>query len=102
MLNKHYVLKVQVSGYNLENNYHIFTANKITDDEDVMKYVIANRTLDEENQDIFEDAKTHSENMDQDKKLIAEAERPSSEVGIKRKEHVANTKITKILKINED
>ncbi|GJW43305.1 hypothetical protein Tco_0072104 [Tanacetum coccineum] len=98
MLNKHYVLKVQISGYNLDN-YHIFTANKITDDEDVMKSVIVNSTLDE---GIFEDENTHSENKDQDKKHIADAERPSSEVGIKRKQHVENTKIIKIAKINED
>nr|GEV46340.1 hypothetical protein [Tanacetum cinerariifolium] len=76
---KHYVLKVQVSGYNLDNNYHIFTANNITDDEDVIKYVIAKRTIDKETQDIFEDENTHSEgeNMYQDKKLIADAFRIS-------------------------
>ncbi|GJZ93654.1 nucleic acid-binding, OB-fold protein [Tanacetum coccineum] len=104
MLNKQYVLKVQVSGYNLDNNYHIFTANKITDDEDVIKSVIAKRTMDKETQVSFEDDNTHSEvgNMYQDKKLIADIERPSSEVGIKRKEHVGDTKITKIAKINED
>lgn len=45
MLSKHYVLKVQVSGFNLENNYHIYTANKIIDDEDVIKYVIAKAQL---------------------------------------------------------
>ncbi|GKC31231.1 hypothetical protein Tco_1038525, partial [Tanacetum coccineum] len=101
MLNKQYVLKVQVSGYNLDNNYHIFTANKITDDEDVIKSVIAKRAMDKVS---FEDDNTHSEvgNMYQDKKLIADIERPSSEVGIKRKEHVGDTKITKIAKINED
>ncbi|GKD39826.1 nucleic acid-binding, OB-fold protein [Tanacetum coccineum] len=104
MLNKQYVLKVQVSGYNLDNNYHIFTANKITDDEDVIKSVIAKRTMDKETQVSFEDDNTHSEvgNMYQDKKLIADIERPSSEVVIKRKEHVGDTKITKIAKINED
>ncbi|GJY65696.1 replication protein A 70 kDa DNA-binding subunit B [Tanacetum coccineum] len=103
-LNKQYVLKVQVFGYNLNNIYHIFTANKTTDDEDVIKSVIAKHTMDKETQVSFEDDNTHSEvgNMYQDKKLIADIERPSSEVGIKRKEHVGDTKITKIAKINED
>nr|GEX67452.1 hypothetical protein [Tanacetum cinerariifolium] len=58
---RHYVLKVQVFGYNLDNNYHIFTANNITNDEDVIKSVIAKHTIDKETQDIFEDENTHSE-----------------------------------------
>ncbi|PWA95093.1 hypothetical protein CTI12_AA052650 [Artemisia annua] len=87
MLNKHYVLKVQVSGYNLENNYHIFTANKITDDEDVMKSILAKRTIHKETHAICEDQNTHpkDENVDEEKNLNCDDEDTYSEVGGKRK-----------------
>ncbi|PWA41239.1 replication protein A 70 kDa DNA-binding subunit B [Artemisia annua] len=87
MLNKHYVLKVQVSGYNLENNYHIFTANKITDDEDVMKSILAKRPIHKETHAICEDQNTHSkdENVYEEKNLICDDEDTYSEVGEKRK-----------------
>ncbi|PWA52023.1 nucleic acid-binding, OB-fold protein [Artemisia annua] len=104
MLNKHYVLKVQVSGYNLENNYHIFTANKILDDEDVMKSNLAKRPIHKETHAICEDQNTHSkdENVYEEKNLICDDEDTYSEVGGKRKNNGGETKITKMAKTNED
>ncbi|PWA67398.1 RNA-directed DNA polymerase, eukaryota, Reverse transcriptase zinc-binding domain protein [Artemisia annua] len=37
MVGKKCVFKIQVSNYNLNNNYHVFTVNKLTKDESIIK-----------------------------------------------------------------
>ena len=37
LVGKKCVFKIQVSNYNLNNNYHVFTVNKLTEDESIIK-----------------------------------------------------------------
>ena len=41
------MFKLQVSAYNVNNNYHIFTVNKLTDDKVVMKLIGSKQTEEE-------------------------------------------------------
>ena len=41
------MFKLQVSAFNVNNNYHIFTVNKLTDDNDVMKLICSKKPEEE-------------------------------------------------------
>ncbi|PWA74914.1 oxoglutarate/iron-dependent dioxygenase [Artemisia annua] len=49
IVSKKFVFKLQVSAYNVNNNYHIFTVNKLTDDKGVMNLIGTKDTEEEEN-----------------------------------------------------
>nr|KAJ0223709.1 hypothetical protein LSAT_V11C200086030 [Lactuca sativa] len=49
MLNRKFVFKVQISKFNLENNYHAYTIHKMTDDELVVGAVFKHSPAYEEN-----------------------------------------------------
>ncbi|GJZ97470.1 nucleic acid-binding, OB-fold protein [Tanacetum coccineum] len=48
IVNRVFMFKLQVSTYNVNNNYHIFTVNKLTDDKDVIKSILSKQTKEEE------------------------------------------------------
>ena len=47
IVSRQFVFKLQVSAYNVNNNYHIFTVNKLTDDKVVMKLIGSKQTEEE-------------------------------------------------------
>ncbi|CAH1426927.1 unnamed protein product [Lactuca virosa] len=49
MLNRKFVFKVQISKFNIENNYHAYTVHKMTDDELVVGVVFKHSPAYEEN-----------------------------------------------------
>ncbi|CAH1439145.1 unnamed protein product [Lactuca virosa] len=49
MLNRKFVFKVQISKFNLENNYHAYTVHKMTNDELVVGAVFKHSPAYEEN-----------------------------------------------------
>ncbi|PWA62017.1 replication factor-A carboxy-terminal domain protein [Artemisia annua] len=52
IVSRQFVFKLQVSAYNVNNNYHIFTVNKLTDDKVVMSLIGSKQTEEEEKETI--------------------------------------------------
>ncbi|GJY76551.1 replication protein A 70 kDa DNA-binding subunit B [Tanacetum coccineum] len=83
IVNRVFVFKLQVSTYNVNNNYHIFTVDKITDDKEVIKSILAKQTKEEESEsDTLEKESAEGKNK---KSAEKEACETSASGGIKRK-----------------
>ncbi|PWA93260.1 nucleic acid-binding, OB-fold protein [Artemisia annua] len=54
IVSRQFVFKLQVSAYNVNNNYHIFTVNKLTDDKVVMSLIGSKQTEEEEVIDMWD------------------------------------------------
>nr|GEU50622.1 nucleic acid-binding, OB-fold protein [Tanacetum cinerariifolium] len=48
IINRVFVFKLQVSTYNMDNNYYIFTVNKLTDGKAIIKSILSKQTKEEE------------------------------------------------------
>ncbi|CAH1440220.1 unnamed protein product [Lactuca virosa] len=99
LLNKKFVFKVQISMFNLQNNYHAYTVHKLTDDERVLAEIFK-RSPNHEHQNINDNGTpinkpnkentnyVHDGNLDV---VDLEAATPSSSTGKRPIEIDANT-----------
>ncbi|PWA44011.1 nucleic acid-binding, OB-fold protein [Artemisia annua] len=85
LVGKKCVFKIQVSNYNLKNNYHVFMVNKLTEDESIIKE-LTKKHLGEEGHAEDEDVgSVEGEQVENPLPVDEDDVEPPSLIGSKRK-----------------